>query len=254
MGFDQDAIRLLLQRQQVATLPELKAALGSSATMTVFRKLKALGYRTSYSHRGKYYTLAEIPRFDARGLWGHRAVWFSRDGTLLATAQRFVEDADTGITAGELHGLLSVEVKAPLVHLYRRRRIDREELGGTYVYFARESGLRREQRLRRERHPAGVDLGAVPEPAELSPELKAAIMLFFSLLDEQRRRLYAGLEAHKLGHGGDRRLAAFLGLDAHTVARGRRELFGEQVQRRRVRTPGGGRQPTEKKRPKSSPG
>jgi len=108
--------------------------------------------------------------------------------------------------------------------------------------------------VRREHRPAGVALGAVTEQAELSPELKAAIVLFFSLLDEQQRRLYAGLEAHKLGHGGDRRIAGFLGLDGHTVARGRRELFGEQVQRQRVRAPGGGRKPTEKKRPRSSTG
>lgn len=254
MGFDPDAVRSLLRGQQIATLPELKGALGSSATMTVFRTLKSLGYRTSYSHRGKYYTLAEIPRFDARGLWTCRAVWFSRDGTLLATAQRFVDEADAGVTAGELHELLSVDVKGPLVQLYRRRRIDREDLGGAYVYFAREPSLRREQRLRREHRPAGVALGAVTEQAALSPELKAAIVLFFSLLDEQQRRLYAGLEAHKLGHGGDRRIAGLLGLDGHTVARGRRELFGEQVQRQRVRTPGGGRKPTEKKRPRSSTG
>lgn len=250
MGFDEDAVRSLLYAQKIATLPELKTALGSAATMTVFRKLKGLGYRTSYSHRGKYYTLAEVPRFDARGLWAYRAVWFSRDGTLLATAQRFVEEADAGFTAGELHRLLSVEVKGPLVQLYRRRWIDREAIGGTYVYFSREPRLRREQRLRRESRPAVVELGAVPEQAELSPELKAAIILFFSVLDEQRRRLYAGLEAHKLGHGGDRRIAEFLGLDAHTVARGRRELLGEQVQRQRVRKPGGGRKPVEKKRPK----
>ncbi len=250
MGFDPDAVRSLLHAQKIATLPELKTALGSSATMTVFRKLKGLGYRTSYSHRGKYYTLAEIPRFDERGLWASRAVWFSRDGTLLATAQRFVEEADAGFTAGELHGLLSVEVKGPLVQLYRRRRIDREDIGGAYVYFSREPSLRREQRLRRESRPAVLELGAVTEQAELSPELKAAIILFFSLLDEQRRRLYAGLEAHKLGHGGDRRISEFLGLDVHTVARGRRELFGEQVQRQRVRKPGGGRKPAEKKRPK----
>src|SRR6266481_970445 len=43
---------------------------------------------------------------------------------------------------------------------------------------------------------------------EISPdELKAAILLFYSLLDEQQRRLYAGLESFKLGHGGDRQLA-----------------------------------------------
>ena len=87
MVFDTDILRSLLQRQKVATLARLKESLGTSATMTVFRKLKALGYRTSYSHRGKYYTLAGIPRFDERGLWCCRAVWFSRDGNLLATTQ-----------------------------------------------------------------------------------------------------------------------------------------------------------------------
>ena len=70
--------------------------------MTVFRKLKALGYQTSYSHRGKYYTLVEIPAFDRQGLWSYRNVWFSRDGRLLDTTQRFVEEAIAGLTASEL--------------------------------------------------------------------------------------------------------------------------------------------------------
>jgi hypothetical protein len=30
-----------------------------------------------------------------------------------------------------------------------------------------------------------------------------AIVVFYSLLDERQRRLYAGLEATKIGHGGD---------------------------------------------------
>jgi len=51
----------------MATLEALKRALGTSATMTVFRRLKLLRYRTSYSHRGRYYTLADIPRFDEQG-------------------------------------------------------------------------------------------------------------------------------------------------------------------------------------------
>jgi len=250
MVFDPDVVRSLLQRQKIATLAELKESLGTSATMTVLRKLKALGYRTSYSHRVKYYTLAGIPRFDERGLSSYRAVWFSRDGNLLATTQRFVEEADSGFTATELQDLLSIEVKEPLLQLYRRGRIDREDMGGTYVYFAMEPGVRREQRLRRESRQTALEMGALTEQAELSPELKAAFILFFSLIDEQQRRLYAGLESHNLGHGGDRKVAEFFGLDVHTVARGRRELFGEQVQRQRVRKKGNGRKSTEKKPPK----
>jgi hypothetical protein len=250
MPFDRDVLRSLLQRKKIATLPELKGALGSSATMTVFRKLKALGYLTSYSHRGKYYTLAEIPRFDEWGLWSYDGVWFSRDKNLLATAQRFVEKAEAGFTAGELQDRLNVEVKEPLLQLYRRKRIDRDDLGGRYVYFSHDPGIGREQRLQREGRRAVLELGDSTMQAELSPELKAAIILFFSMLDEQQRRLYAGLEAHKFGHGGDRRIAEFFRLDVHTVARGRRELFGEQVQRQRVRKEGGGRKPAEKKRRK----
>jgi hypothetical protein len=88
------------------------------------------------------------------------------------------------------------------------------------------------------------------EPAvgtQLSPELKAGMILFYSLLDERQRRLYAGLEAHKAGYGGDRKVAEFLGLDVHTVARGRRELFAGEVERQRVRQVGGGRKRAEKK-------
>ena len=59
-----------------------KTALGTGS-ISVFRKLRELAYSSSYSHRGKYYTLDEIARFDAMGLWSFRSVWFSRHGTLL---------------------------------------------------------------------------------------------------------------------------------------------------------------------------
>jgi hypothetical protein len=247
MAFEPDVLRSLLQRQKIATLAELKEAIGTSAAMTVFRKLSALGYQTSYSHRGKYYTLADIPDFDDQGLWFYRAVYFSRDGTLLATAQRFVEEARVGFTAGELRDLLQVEVKQALLHLYRQKRIGREQIGGRYVYLSRDSGMQLNQKLAREERRAIWELSESPVEAGLPPELKAAMILFFSLLDEQQRRLYAGLEAQKLGYGGDRKIAEFLGVDVHTVARGRRELFGEQVHRERVRQEGGGRKPAEKK-------
>jgi hypothetical protein len=73
---------------------------------------------------------------------------------------------------------------------------------------------------------------------------------FYSLLDEQQRRLYAGLESMKLGNGGDSVLAEFLGLDPHTIARGRRQLLDQDVEVGRIRRSGAGRKPVEKKRPK----
>lgn len=239
-----------LEKRKIATLEELKQTLGTSSTMTVFRKLKPLGYQTSYSHRGKYYTLIRTPRFDERGLWEYDSVWFSRYGSLLATSERFVESAEAGVTTVELTDVLQVEVKEPLLALYRARRIEREKIDNIYVYFSRDPGQRRRQLLRRAEPQAGWEIGEAVRESTLSPELRAAIVLFYSLLDEQQRRLYAGLESQKLGHGGDRRLADFLGIGVHTVARGRRELFSNQIQRERVRQAGGGRKAVEKKRPK----
>jgi hypothetical protein len=74
------------------------------------------------------------------------------------------------------------------------------------------------------------------------------MVLFYSLLDEQQRRLYAGLESLEWGHGGDHQMAQLFGLDAETVARGRRELLSGQVLPERVRRPGGGGPRVEKKR------
>jgi hypothetical protein len=75
----------------------------------------------------------------------------------------------------------------------------------------------------RRAEPATLGLGTGVRV--LPDELKAAIVLFYSLLDERQRRLYAGLEAAKIGHGGDSQIASLLGLDPDTVARGRRELL-----------------------------
>jgi hypothetical protein len=55
LSFRSDDLHSLLLRNKVATLDELKHALGSPVDVTVFRKLKPLDHLTSYSQRGRYY-------------------------------------------------------------------------------------------------------------------------------------------------------------------------------------------------------
>ena len=229
------------QRLRALTMPEMKAALGTRVDMTVFRKLAPLNYLTSYSHRGSYYTLKSFSRFDAQGLWLTRGAWFSRHGTLLNATEAAVEEAPAGYVASELEAVLHVPVKDVLLQLARAGRIDRRDFHGLYLYSAQDRIRRQEQRAARQALWERVD--------EEPDQERAAIVLFYSLLDEQQRRLYAGLESLKQGHGGDRKLAGILGLDEETVARGRQELLGAKVQRDRVRQPGGGRPRAEKKRP-----
>ena len=79
--FSADVLHRFLRKNRIATLPQLKQLLGTEGNITVFRKLKELSYRTSYSHRGSFYTLDEIVTFDQQGLWSFDSVWFSRHGT-----------------------------------------------------------------------------------------------------------------------------------------------------------------------------
>ena len=126
-------------------------------------------------------------------------------------------------------------------------------MAGRFLYTSADGRQTRDQ-LRTRQTAESVPLLTDASALQVSPdELKAAILLFYSLLDEQQRRLFAGLESIKLGHGGDSVLAEFLGLDPHTVARGRQQLLDQNVSTSRTRRSGGGRKPVEKKPPTSSP-
>lgn len=246
--FDPSVLRQHLLRHKIADLPELKRVLGTDTALTVFRKLKQLGYLASYTHRGRFYTLSEIARFDGRGLWSHEAVWFSRYGTLLSTVEAFVLGSSNGYYALELADVLHAEVQEPLRHLVQQGRLSRTEIDGQFLYTAIDSTDRRNQILAR-RSAQAVPLAVHSATLQVSPdELKAAIILFYGLLDEQQRRLFAGLESIRLGHRGDTLLGDFLGLDVHTVARGRQQLLDQDVISTGTRRKGGGRQPTKKKR------
>jgi hypothetical protein len=237
--FKSDRLLSLFHDHKVATLPQLKAALGTSVSVTVFRKLAALPYRSSYSHCGAYYTLDTIARYDELGLWTHRDIHFSRRGTLLNTAAHLVNQAPAGCLVDELEAVVEVAAKDALRQLVQAGRLSRQPWEGRYLYCAPDRTRRQEQCAARK---------ALEHPAD---DVEAAKALFYSLLDEQQRRLYAGLESLQQGHGGEQQAAQFFGLDVDTVARGRSELLRGQVLRGRVRQAGAGRPAVEKKRPKS---
>ena len=242
--FDAQDLARFLDKHKIATIEELKGALGTNTAMTVFRKLRQLSYRTSYSHGNRYYTLDRIADFDERGLWSCRASLFSRQGTLLKTLEHFVGHAQAGYSARELQAVLHVGVKESLLKLARQGRVLREKMSGHFLYFSADSAVRSGQIISRR----AKEMEQTPDEARMTDKVKAAIVLFLSLLDEQQRRIYAGLEALKVGRGGDRWIAELLELNPATVMRGRRELLAGRVLINRARKSGGGRKAYEKKR------
>lgn len=250
--FDASKLTALLESKEVATLEALASALGTDAKATIFRKLKEIDYRASYSHRGRFYTLADEDKFDVLGLWSFEDIHFSSYGTLRETAGSLVSLSDAGLYANELGAMLHVEANDVLLYLVKEIRLHREAFSAGYLYCSPEPKVRKRQIAMRRAAESEAVAGRLPA-GEISGELKASIVLFFCLLDEQQRRLFAGLESLKWGYGGDRKVARLLGLDEETVARGRRQLLDRDVELDRARKAGGGRKPVEKKRPRSSP-
>jgi hypothetical protein len=247
-----NVVKNYLKRYKIGTLDQLKKELFTSSTMTVFRKLKSLKYLSSYSHRGKYYTLNFIPEFDETGLWSFNSIWFSKYGNLIETTREFVDQSKAGFSAQELGQILNVEVKHPLLALFTKNQVSRKKFSNIFIYFSPSRSKRLQQITLRKSSDSLAEFNQYYEIDVFRDELKTAIILFYSLLNEKQRRLYAGLESFKLGHGGDKKIADLLGLDSHTIAKGRRELLGGNIQTESVREKGGGRKPVEKKFQKSS--
>jgi len=252
INFHCNKIKELLINQRIATMHELKRVLGTSVRMTVIRKLRELSYHSSYSHKGKFYTLNELVHFDSEGLWSFDDVFFSKYGTLLETCKCFINDSDAGHSVRELESILSIEVKESLLCLYRKGEITREKISGCNIYFSIKSKVRKMQLQLRKDH----DLKSVLKPDIsrsdlLMHELKASILLFFTFLDERQRRLYVGLESLKYGYGGDKQIANLFGINAQTVSKGRLELLSKEFDTDKIRKKGGGRISKEKKTPES---
>ena len=77
------------------------------------------------------------------------------------------------------------------------------------------------------------------------PFIEDGISKLYNTLNEKNRRLYAAIEALKVGHGGISYIANIVGCSRKTIARGIRELqsLTDGDREKRVRVPGGGRKP-----------
>ena len=102
-------------------------------------------------------------------------------------------------------------------------------------------------------HAATVHQCHCPDCLQPGPhpnkEFHRQLNLLLSRLDEPHQRWLVALEANRLGHGGNRLLSLITGLHVQTIRRGRRELANSllDLPPGRLRRPGAGRPPREKK-------
>jgi len=134
------ALEQLFQGKHVVLLDDLRNALQTHSRTTIFRVLSSVGYLTSYSHAGRFYTLKDIPKFNDLGLWFWRDVGFSAHGTLRATAVSLVEQAPAGQTHEELQGHLRLRLYDTLRDLVEAKALTRQLWEDVYVYLNTHRG------------------------------------------------------------------------------------------------------------------
>jgi len=136
--------------KKVVTLVELALHLQCSPR-TVQRRLADWKAINSYNRNGSYYTLADIAKFNANGLWRYRGAFFSRFGNLPATFVQVVANSQAGLTAAEAGDLLGLRPSSFLWSLRDHPALNREKHQAVYVYFssapARYTSQREQRRL-----------------------------------------------------------------------------------------------------------
>lgn len=162
---DQSTGRLvrLLRQNRTMDFASIKKAAHGRSRRSLFRDLASLGYLTSFTHAGRFYTLAELPQFNEHGLWFYESIGFSRAGTLKNTLVKLIEAAEAGYTQRELKALLHIRVHNTLLSLVHEERINREYMEKLYVYVSIKTKRAVEQVTRR-REWLDADVVVAPVP------------------------------------------------------------------------------------------
>lgn len=145
------AIKNLFQKHKVLQIDDLFKVIGTRSRRTVHRYIKEFEYLTSYSHKGRYYTLQEIAKFDINGLWHHGDIGFSKHGTLFETITYFVDHSMAGMTSNELKNQSRTVVKYALVDLVEKARLSRAKSDKVYVYLSSNPAEAKKQLREREK-------------------------------------------------------------------------------------------------------
>lgn len=231
----------LFRRDVVLTLDVIKEVFGTTSKATVFRKLKPLEYRASYSHAGKYYTLDGLASYNKYGIWSFNQIYFSQQRSLVNTLEAIINKSQEGYFALELQILVHVRVFNALTQLVASGRVSRKQITGEYLYISRVIGAAQLDRRKQSIMACAYKDEKVSVPSFRSEAVTECLQTFLSILDERQRRLYLGLESMKLGYGGDLRLSRLTGINVKTIAKGRLELSNKDITPERLRKAGAGR-------------
>lgn len=136
----QENLVSLFSQQPCWMIKPLATAMEYSVPSTR-RFLAEIGYCSSFTHNGKWYTLRTIPHFDRDGIWFNELIGFSRAGSLTNTLINLVISSQSGMTAEQLGKKLRCRCHSVLVQLHRQGKLQRQKQGRSYIYLAMDPSI-----------------------------------------------------------------------------------------------------------------
>jgi len=141
----------LFKKNLILDMDKIQKSFPNRSRCSIFRDLHKIGYISSYNKAGRYYTLKNIPRFDADGIWRHEGVFFSSHGSLKETVKHMIDISVAGHTHFELQQALGLRMHNTLLDLVSIKAIIREKLERVYVYTHNDPEIRLRQLDERQR-------------------------------------------------------------------------------------------------------
>lgn len=126
-------MKAIFQKQNIFTLNQLKERVVCNER-TVQRYLKELNAITSFTHSGRYVTLANIPQFDDHGVWFYEEIGFTKYGSSLELIIELINSSAEGMTREEIQKITRIHIFQQIQVLLQRERLHRVKVGNKYVY------------------------------------------------------------------------------------------------------------------------
>jgi hypothetical protein len=138
--------KMICQEKAVLFSAIVSSVICSSVTLR--RDLKTLQALTSYTHRGSYVTLPDIPVFDNLGIWLFKGIGFSKFKNSLELIISLVETSKEGLTKAEIESLLRIGISKQIQILMEQERLHRVKMGAQYVYIPNKAARDKKMRLK----------------------------------------------------------------------------------------------------------
>jgi len=191
-------LKSLFNKQQCWMIKQLADQLEFSIP-SIRRFLAAMGYYSSFTHNGRWYTLDSKPQFNRDGLWFHSDIGFSRAGSLTNTLVVMVTKSFAGLTAEQLGEKLHCRCHSVLVNLCRQKKLQRRKIGRSFIYMAIDSGIAAKQQK--------AILLQSPQTQQLPAEIALQVLVefirnpnadFVQLSKTIKRKLTVTIQPHQI--------------------------------------------------------